>query len=85
MTTAVIYLDPQTIQPVLDGKWHRLHADGTPQTGQMITMLCGATGAAEFRPSSERRSKRINQQCEECDEEFRKQQGIPSHQHRIGR
>jgi len=80
--TAVIYLDPAAIQPVLDGKWHRLRSDRVPQTGDSITMLCGASGATEFRPSSERRSQRINQQCEACDEILRKKKGIPSRQHR---
>jgi hypothetical protein len=85
MAAAVIYVDPLTIQPVLDGKWHRADLTAVPQSGQAVTMLCGESGAAEFKFSGERRDERIHQQCEPCDDVLRRRRGIPSRRDRIGR
>jgi hypothetical protein len=85
MVAAVIYIDPLTIQPVLNGKWHRLDLTAVPQPGQTVTMLCGESGAAEFKLSGERRDERTHQQCESCDDVLRRRKGIPLRRDRIGR
>jgi len=84
--TATIYIDPLTIQPVIDDEWHRVRLVEIPAPGQIITMLCGASGAAMFQLSSdERRRRGIPRQCERCDATYRRQQGIPLRQDRMGR
>ena len=85
MVAAVIYVDPQTIQPVLNGKWHRMDLTAMPQPGEAVTMLCGESGAVEFKLADERRDGRIHQQCEPCDNIVRQRKGIPSRRDRIGR
>ncbi|NBH06621.1 hypothetical protein [Amycolatopsis sp. SID8362] len=84
MAAAVIYIDPLTIQPVLNGKWHRTDLIAVPKPGQAVTMLCGESGLAEFKPSRERRDEHVHQQCESCDDVFRRRKGIPSRRDRIG-
>lgn len=56
-----------------------------PVPGQTVTMLCGESGAAEFRLSGERRDERIHQQREPCEDVFRRRKGILSRRDRIGR
>jgi hypothetical protein len=85
MVAAVIYVDPLTVQPVLNGKWHRMDLTAVPQPGQVVTMLCGESGAAEFKLPGERRDERVHQQCEPCDDVLRRRRGIPSRRDRIGR
>lgn len=84
--TAAIYIDPLTIQPVIDGTWHRIRVTEIPAPGQIITMLCGASGAALFQVSDdERRRHGIPRQCEDCDVIYRREVGVPLRQDRIGR
>jgi hypothetical protein len=83
--SAVIYLDPLAIQPVIDGEWHRTRLMDVPQPGQAITMLCGASGSTTFQPLGQRRSRGIPRQCIRCDAIFRSEQGIPAQEDRIGR
>ncbi|MFI5590126.1 hypothetical protein ACIA5G_34125 [Amycolatopsis sp. NPDC051758] len=83
MTTAVIYVDQQTTRPVIDGEWHRMKIAEFSEPGQPITMLCGASGAVQFRPSHARRSRQIPRQCESCDRIYRLDQGIPLQQDRL--
>lgn len=83
--TAAIYIDLLAIQPVIDGEWHRTRLTEIPAPGQVITMLCGASGAAVFQPADERRRHRIPRQCDRCDAIYRREQGIPPRQDRIGR
>jgi hypothetical protein len=83
--TAAIYIDPLAIHPVIDGEWHRTRLREIPVPGQVITMLCGASGAAVFELASERRRRQIPRQCERCDAIYRREQGIPPRQDRIGR
>ncbi|GHG08853.1 MULTISPECIES: hypothetical protein [Amycolatopsis] len=83
--TAAIYIDPLVIQPVIDGEWHRVRLTEIPTPGQVITMLCGAFGAAEFHLSDERRRHQIPRQCESCDVIDRRQRGIPLRGDRTGR
>ncbi|MDS0133198.1 MULTISPECIES: hypothetical protein [unclassified Amycolatopsis] len=85
MVAAVIYVDPQTIQPVLNGKWHRMDITAVPRPGDTVTMLCGESGAAEFKLLGQRRADRIHQQCESCDDVLRRREGIPLRRDRIGR
>ena len=75
--TAVIYIDPAAIHPVVDGEWHRARLTGIPKPGQGITMLCGVTAAASFQPLSERRTHGIPRQCGRCDAIYRRERGIP--------
>jgi hypothetical protein len=83
--TAAIYIDPLTILPVIEGEWHRTRLTKIPAPGQVIMMLCGASGAAVFELSDERRRHQIPRQCERCDAIYRREQGIPPRQDRIGR
>jgi hypothetical protein len=85
MVAAVIYVDPLTIQPVLNGKWHRMDLTAVPQPGEAVTMLCGESGTAEFKLSGERPDDGIHQQREPCDDVLRQRKGIPSRRDRIGR
>jgi hypothetical protein len=85
MVAAVIYVDPLTIQPVLNGKWHRMDLTAVPEPGEAVTMLCGESGEAEFKLSGEGRNNRVHQQCEPCDDVLRQRKGIPSRRDRIGR
>ena len=82
--TAAIYIDPLTILPVIEGEWHRTRLTKIPTPGQVITMLCGASGAAVFELSDERRRREIHRQCERCDVIYRRERGIPLRQERIG-
>lgn len=83
--TAAIYIDPLAIHPVIDGEWHRTRLTEIPAPGQVITMLCGASGAAVFELSDERCRRQIPRQCERCDAIYRRERGIPPRQDRIGR
>ncbi|WP_410674119.1 hypothetical protein [Amycolatopsis sp. cmx-4-68] len=85
--TAAIYIDPLVIQPVIDGEWHRIRLTEIPAPGQIITMLCGASGAAMFQLSDDerRRQRGIPRQCERCDAIYRHERGIPLRQNRTGR
>lgn len=83
--TAAIYIDPLALLPVIDGEWHRTLLTEIPASGQVITMLCGASGAAVFELSDERRRHQIPGQCESCDAIYRRQHGIPLRQNRTGR
>ena len=85
MVAAVIFVDPHTIQPVINGKWHRMDSTAVPQPGEAVTMLCGESGTVEFRLSGERRGQRVHQQCEPCDDVLRRRTGIPLRRDRIGR
>lgn len=78
--TAAIYIDPLTILPVIEGEWHRTDLTKIPAPGQVITMRCGASGAAAFELSDERRRRQIPRQCERCDAIYRREQGIPCRQ-----
>lgn len=59
MTTAVIYLDPLAIHPVINGEWHRTRLTEIPQPGGTITMLCGISATAAFQPLNQRRRRQI--------------------------
>ncbi|GAB3146987.1 hypothetical protein GCM10027258_39670 [Amycolatopsis stemonae] len=84
MTTAVIYLDPLAIHPVINGEWHRARLAEIPQPGDTITMICGISATAAFQPVGQRRRRQIPRQCPRCDDICRREQGIPSQQDRIG-
>jgi hypothetical protein len=75
--TALIYIDPETIQPVIDGEWHRARLNVIPEPGQQITMLCGKTGAAAFEPVAHRRDHGAPKTCFECEAAFMREQGMP--------
>ncbi len=78
---ALIYLDTQTVHPVINGKWHRLA--GALEPAEAITTLCGITDTPMFMPLSERRSHGIPRQCDECDTIYRRGHGIPSRRDRL--
>lgn len=83
--TAVIYIDPQAIHPVIDGEWHRARLSAIPKPGQGITMLCGATAAAAFQPLNERRAHGAPTACARCDSIYRREHGIPQQETRLPR
>ncbi|WP_410597068.1 zinc finger protein [Amycolatopsis sp. lyj-23] len=78
---ALIYLDMQTVRPVIDGEWHRLA--GALEPAEAITTLCGVTDTPVFMPLNERRSQRIPRQCDACDTIYRRSHGIPSRPDRL--
>ncbi len=79
--TAVIYVDPQAVHPVINGEWHRLAGVLTP--GQAFTTLCGISDTATFKPLSERRTRGIPRQCDDCDLTYRRDHGIPLQAERL--
>ena len=81
--SAVIYMDPQAVHPVIDGEWHRL--TGVLKPGQAFTTLCGLSDTATFLPLDERRTRGSPRQCDRCDVIYRCDHGIPLQQDRIGR
>lgn len=80
--SAVIYVDPQAVHPVINGEWHRLVE--VLQAGQEFTTLCGLSDTATFLPLSERRAHAIPRQCDRCDVIYRRDRGIPLQQDRLG-
>lgn len=75
--SAVIYIDFETIHPVIDGEWHRTRLTGIPKPGQGITMLCGVAAAATFKPVNQRRNHGVPKACPRCDSIYRRELGIP--------
>ncbi|MGW4485133.1 hypothetical protein ACWEOE_15000 [Amycolatopsis sp. NPDC004368] len=75
--TALIYIDPQAIHPVVDGEWHRTRLTGVPEPGQGITMLCGVTGSAAFEPLNQRTAHGIPKTCFYCEAAFMREHGMP--------
>jgi hypothetical protein len=73
--TALIYLDAQTVHPIIGGEWHRLA--GALEPAEAITTLCGISDIPTFMPLSERRSHGIPRQCDVCDTIHRRGHGIP--------
>lgn len=63
--TALIYLDQQTVHPIINGEWHRFA--GALEPADVITTLCGISDTPMFMPLSERRSHGIPRQCDVCD------------------
>ncbi len=79
--SAVIYVDPQSVHPVINDEWHRLN--GVVGPDQTFTTLCGITDTATFLPLSERRTCGVPQQCDSCDVIYRRGRGIPLRQDRL--
>ncbi|MEA5361363.1 hypothetical protein VA596_17600 [Amycolatopsis sp., V23-08] len=73
---AVIHIDPEAIHSVVEGEWHRVRFAGIPESGQGITMLCGLTATAEFRPLADRRAHGVPHQCPSCEVIHRRERGI---------
>jgi hypothetical protein len=78
---ALIYLDAQTVHPVINGEWHRL--TGALGPAEVITTLCGISDTPKFMPLDERRSHGIPRQCDACDTIHRRRHGIPSRGDRL--
>lgn len=74
--SAVIYIDPQSIHPVINGEWHRTRLAAIPAPGQGITMLCGVVATATFEPLDQRRAHGVPTQCWRCDLAYRRAHGI---------
>lgn len=81
--SAVIYLDPAVLRPVVNGYWHRPRLARIPESGQVITMLCGETAEAKFQPLSDRRAHGVPRMCPPCDSAYRREQGIPLQNDRL--
>lgn len=75
--SALIYVDMASVHPVIDGVWHRATLTAMPDPGQGVTMLCGATAAAEYERLERRRDHGTPTMCIACDSIYRRQQGIP--------
>ncbi|MEU4524761.1 hypothetical protein AB0F52_39330 [Amycolatopsis sp. NPDC024027] len=78
---ALIYLDAETVHPVINGEWHRLA--GALEAVEAITTLCGISDTPMFMPLSERRSHGIPRQCDVCDTIYRRGHGIPLRRDRL--
>ncbi|WIV52895.1 hypothetical protein [Amycolatopsis nalaikhensis] len=83
--SALIYLDPALLRPVVNGHWHRTRLTCIPAPGQIITMLCGEEAPAEFQPLVDRRARGVPHMCPRCDSTYRREQGIPLEQDRLRR
>lgn len=83
--SAVIYIDPAAIHPVIGSEWHRTRLLGIPEPGQGITMLCGASAAASFEPLGNRRARGVPTACPRCDAIYRRELGIPQQNTRLSR
>ncbi len=83
--SAVIYLDPGGLHPVVNGYWHRTRLTRIPEPGQDITMLCGVTAPAEFQSLADRRAHGVPRMCPQCDAIYRRERGIPLQQDRLRR
>lgn len=75
--TATIYVDLDTVHPVINGEWHRARLQNMPQSGDPITMLCGLVATAEYERRDNRPQGRPQTCCSACDREYRLQHGIP--------
>jgi hypothetical protein len=73
--TALIYIDPTVMRPVIDGVWHLPLPSAVPAPGEEITMLCGETAVAAFASLSERTAHGVPTQCPYCDLEYRSSHG----------
>lgn len=77
---ALIYVDLDSVHPVVDGVWHRARFQSMPQSGQAVTMLCGLAAAIEYERLDSRRDHGTPTCCYGCDTVYRKQRGIPVRQ-----
>lgn len=75
--TAVIYVDLDSVHPVVDGEWHRARFQNMPQSGESVTMLCGLVASAEYERSDNRRRDAPPTCCWACDRAYRQMVGIP--------
>ncbi|MFF0144656.1 hypothetical protein ATK36_3163 [Amycolatopsis sulphurea] len=73
--TALIYVDPEAIRPVIDGVWHMTELSAVPAPGDEIAMLCGVTAPAAFVPPSGPTNHAVPTQCSYCDVEYRRARG----------
>ncbi|MBB1158090.1 hypothetical protein [Amycolatopsis dendrobii] len=74
---ALIFIDLDHVHPVVDGVWHRALLDSVPDPGDDITMLCGLTAPAGFRPRDGRHPNGALVTCVYCDYQYRNAHGIP--------
>ncbi|MEV6445981.1 hypothetical protein [Amycolatopsis sp. NPDC051716] len=74
---ALIYIDLDSVHPVIDGVWHRASPTSMPDPGDRITMLCGAAAVAEYERLERRREHGTPTMCPRCDVVYRQQKGIP--------
>ena len=74
--SARIFVDLDTVHPVIDGTWHRARFRAFPQPGERIRMLCGTQADAEFGDMKERRETPGLRECESCTNAYRQLNGI---------
>ncbi|WP_344861642.1 hypothetical protein [Amycolatopsis ultiminotia] len=80
--TALIYVDPVSVRPVVDGVWHLTWLSAVPTPGEEVRMLCGEAAEAAFVPLRERTAQGALTQCPYCDLEYRRSHGyeiLPNH------
>ncbi|MET9267007.1 hypothetical protein [Amycolatopsis sp. NPDC004079] len=75
MSSALIYINPQAIHPVVDGVWHWTRLSAIPAPGEIVTMLCGVTAEAAFVPLQDRCTRGAPTQCPYCDVAYRRSLG----------
>lgn len=75
--TALIYIDTESMHPVINGVWHRGRFTSVPEPGQLITMLCGVTAAAAFEPLAHRQDHGAPKTCFDCEAAVMREQGMP--------
>ncbi|WP_051166335.1 zinc finger protein [Amycolatopsis orientalis] len=74
---ALIFIDLDHVHPVIEGVWHRSALDSVPDPGDDVTMLCGLTAPAGFRPRDTRAPNGALLTCVYCDYQYRRARGIP--------
>lgn len=76
--TALIYVDPDVVHPVVDGVWHRMLLQSMPQSGEPVTMMCGLVASAEYERLDNRRRDQPPTCCWDCDGVYRRRHSIPA-------
>lgn len=73
MSDAVIFVDLESLHPVIDGVYHRGRFTHVPRPGEEIELLCGTKASAGFKNLATRGVVRT---CEPCDLQYRKDKHI---------
>jgi hypothetical protein len=74
--SAFVYLDLESVHPVIEGVWHRVRLTAFPAPGEVITMLCGAVAVAQFERRDQRCVRGTPTCCWSCDAVHRRARGI---------
>jgi hypothetical protein len=73
---ALITVDLEHVHPVIDGRWHHAQLESLPQTGDMLTTLCGITEPVQYRATQDQ--VMTVHTCWDCDAIYRQLNGMPN-------